>query len=876
MQRALEQKQAGPKFKQYFRLPSGPSPYFTGRTEELRRMRELLTLADPTFQRRVILWGVGGAGKTELAFQYALKYEDEFSAFCVNARDETSIRKDYLAIAKSLKLPEVVTSSAGDLGNTIASAAVVEAVKEWFVDHNSDWLLIIDNADNLEAFNLNQYLPTTKKGCVIITSQNKQAAGYGPSIELGEMLAEDALDLFIRRSGYSRSNITQPQRDTCLDIITHLGYLALAVEHAAAYVQSTGMSLPKYLENLQRNLKKYLMKSPLASLHRDTVQATIAMAFMAVFRRSTVALELLGFLAYVDNEGVLESHLLSPLVQAPFQNWNCHTGPDDLDQCKRVLLSFSLVHTHVREDGDVILSMHSLVHRGIRLLLGASTQWTCLMHSAAFTIIMTKGKPVDGAWFPFARLASKLSTELFQQQDHGDPPEEIWIMVASFIFDYRIFWQITGLMNELDELCSVTIQALSSYTSDDAKAQRFIATTTRFGTIQYTNSPEAGCSMMLEFLIENMTPAAAAFMQELLQGSGRANFFSEFRPCTLGEVFKDLSSPTCAALLVEMLQSAAMLYLGRHEQLIIGTVCLRLSQLPRTESWMTQGRRLLGIGSPLSQPLAPDSGNLDLARCATVAARDRAIGDMNSTVTMLHQIMESKKPMYAGWPGRFEAAVYDLAKLLQKLHRFEESRAVIQKLMYSGAEKTELSIARSYKDFYVWARKIHARSMTSHEQHPNAEAILKETYKVAGKVWGKTSLSTLHAGYLLQQFYLQPCCLSTTRADELREEFISGFEQMYCSRIRMRLGEGLYMGKILLSQGGGEEAVLVFEQFAIGAERLWGAEDSMCKRAWKWEMHARRERSVEIRDELAGRASLAWGCMTFPRDVNALGVEEKG
>jgi hypothetical protein len=509
------------------------------------------------------------------------------------------------------------------------------------------------------------------------------------------------------------------------------------------------------------------------------------------------------------------------------------------------------------------------------LLFKAPTQWICLLHSAAFTCLITKGKPLDGTWFPFARLTLKLSTELFQQQDHGDPPEALWLMVSSFIFDYRIFWQITGLMHELDEFCNVTVQALSGYTSDTAKVQMFIAATTRFLAVQYTSSPEAGFSMMLEFLIGHLTPAAATFVQKLHQGPDWANIFSEFRPSTLGEVFKDLSPPACADMLIEMLQTAAMLHLGRRDQLTIGTVYLHLSQLPRPESWLTQGRRLLGLGSPRSQLDASDRGKLDLALFATVAARDRTMGDMSSTVTIVHQIMESRKPLYGGWPGRFEMAVYDLAKLLQKLGRLEEARTVMQRLEYPSTEKTEISIARSYRDFYVWARKIYARSMTSHEQHAKAEAVFKETYETATKVFGKASLSTLHAGYLLQQFYLVPCCLSTAKAAEIRDELNKDFAQMYCNRVRMRLGEGLFMAKILLAQGGVEEAVEVFEQFALGAERLWGPEDSMSKRGRKWEMHARSERSVEVRDEMAGRASLAWGCMTFPRDVNALGVEKK-
>jgi hypothetical protein len=838
----------------------------------LQKIRELLASADTSFQRRAVLWGVGGAGKTQLAIQYALRYEDEFSAvFYINAKDEMTIRGDCFAIATSLKFPEA-ESAVGNAGYAVALGAIVDAVKEWFVDHDGDWLLIVDNANNLESFDLEKYLPATKKGHVIITSQDRSAAGFGfgPSIEVGEMVAQDAHDLFLKRSGHL--NPTQVQREACQDIVSHLGHLALAVEHAAAYVQSMGMPMTKYLENLQRNLKRYLMRSPPGSLHKDTVQATLAMAFEAVRDRNKVALELLSFLAYIDNEEVFENLLLAPSSLSYFRGLGLPASQEDLDGCKRILLSFSLIGTHTRDDGEQTLSMHSLVHRGIRLLFGVETQWVLLSHSAVFIYHGIRGKPSDEVWFPSARLALKLSTELFQQQDHGEPPENAWVLLSSFLHEFRVFWQAMGLMHELDNLCCVTIQALSEYHSNNAKVLRFRTAFTRFITVQFTIGPEAGLSMMTDFLIENMIPAAAISIRELHQTPDRADKFSGFQPCTLGEVFTDISL-RCIDSQIEVLKCAAMLHLGRPGQRKIGAVYLRLSQLPIRETWMTQARRLLGMINPLSQPINLDTGPIDLAQCAAVAAQHRAMGDLSSTITVLSHIIERSKPLLLGWPGAFETAVLDQAKLLLQLRRFEEASRVIQKLEYPSPSNTEASIAKSYRDFYVWVRKIHAKSMALQQQHSEAEAILKETYETAGKVFGKATLGYAHAGLLLEQFYLQPCSLSTAKADELRQEYTKIFAEMYCGRLHMRLGEGLIMGKILLSQGGIEEAVKVFEHFAAGAERLWGEEDPMVKRARKWEEHARKERSVEIRDEVAGRPSLAWSCLTFPRDPNALGVE---
>jgi hypothetical protein len=138
--------------------------------------------------------GVGGSGKTQLAFHYATQYEKEFSpAFWVNGKDNAGIREDYADIAWRLRLPEAIRNKPESLVDSSGEEIAIQAVKEWFTDHEEgDWLLIIDNADNLEGVDLEEYIPPTKRGHVIITSQDKQAAVIGAPIELGTMEAEDA------------------------------------------------------------------------------------------------------------------------------------------------------------------------------------------------------------------------------------------------------------------------------------------------------------------------------------------------------------------------------------------------------------------------------------------------------------------------------------------------------------------------------------------------------------------------------------------------------------------------------------------------------------------------------------------------------------
>ncbi len=58
------------------------NPLFTGRLEEIARLRHALCLSDPTTeneecQRIFVISGMGGAGKSEVALNFARKCREE-------------------------------------------------------------------------------------------------------------------------------------------------------------------------------------------------------------------------------------------------------------------------------------------------------------------------------------------------------------------------------------------------------------------------------------------------------------------------------------------------------------------------------------------------------------------------------------------------------------------------------------------------------------------------------------------------------------------------------------------------------------------------------------------------------------------------------
>lgn len=91
---------------------------------------------------------------------------------------------------------------------------------------------------------------------MIITSRNREAAEHGTAIELREMKAEDAVALLFHKAAPNHPTSTEELIGA--ETTKSLGYLALAIEHAGAYVHSVGGTLQEYLLQFQNNRRDTL------------------------------------------------------------------------------------------------------------------------------------------------------------------------------------------------------------------------------------------------------------------------------------------------------------------------------------------------------------------------------------------------------------------------------------------------------------------------------------------------------------------------------------------------------------------------------------------------------------------------------------------
>ena len=87
-------------------IPHRRNRAFTGRDEILEQLHKSLSSGNPAVLVQAIS-GLGGVGKTQLAFEYAYRFSSDYSGiWWIRSQDPTVLAADYMDLAVKLRLPE--------------------------------------------------------------------------------------------------------------------------------------------------------------------------------------------------------------------------------------------------------------------------------------------------------------------------------------------------------------------------------------------------------------------------------------------------------------------------------------------------------------------------------------------------------------------------------------------------------------------------------------------------------------------------------------------------------------------------------------------------------------------------------------------------
>ena len=184
----------------------------------------------------VVLTGIWGAGKTQLAATYArARLADSWRLIAwINARNSETLLAGLAAVAEAAGL------SAG--GSRQGPADAGQAVRDWLEADGSFRLLVFDDVEDPGL--LQPFVPAAGEARILITSAREPTAELGTSVPVGVFSAEEALALLDGRTGLA-------DEDGALAVAVQLGYLPLALDQAAGMIAKQRVGYAAYLAKLR-------------------------------------------------------------------------------------------------------------------------------------------------------------------------------------------------------------------------------------------------------------------------------------------------------------------------------------------------------------------------------------------------------------------------------------------------------------------------------------------------------------------------------------------------------------------------------------------------------------------------------------------------
>ncbi|KAJ7052089.1 P-loop containing nucleoside triphosphate hydrolase protein, partial [Mycena amicta] len=259
-----------------------PSKFFQGRQDILSQLDTWFQPAQQKEQIVVLLHGLGGAGKTQIALKFiansGLRFTDQFK---INASSKESIEASYKQIAMDKNL--------GDSANA----------QTWLKANQDEWLILFDNADKLDL-DLGEHIPKCKHGNILITSRNPEL-WRKKSIEISNLSVDDAVTLLLKRSGLGHH--TAGNRMHSVSIVKELHCFPLAIVQAGAFISKSPplqQDISKYLQLYQQNKIELLSKKPAQSPedYEWTVYTTWQMSFSQLSSKARQFLQLCSFIHF--------------------------------------------------------------------------------------------------------------------------------------------------------------------------------------------------------------------------------------------------------------------------------------------------------------------------------------------------------------------------------------------------------------------------------------------------------------------------------------------------------------------------------------------------------------------------------------------------
>ncbi|PSN58583.1 hypothetical protein BS50DRAFT_133092, partial [Corynespora cassiicola Philippines] len=345
---------------------------FVQRDAEMQELDRLLV--DKTHatarQKVVVLHGLGGIGKTQLAVEFARRHHHAFSStFWLDGSSEASLKQSFVIMAQRLPHTELTADGVEMLKHSAIDmdVAVRECLRWLSLPSNQDWLLIFDNIDrdfhnkdDSQAYNVKVYFPYADHGSILMTSRLANLQRHGSGVRVGTVDTEQARAILENSAGRAIEDADV--------ILQRLSGLPLALTQAGSYMQETNISASAYARYYDATWERFMQEQGQFMLEEygdRNVLTTWMISYEHVRKQSEEAAWLLKLWGFLDNGEVWYELLAAGCKLSEEMNipkWLSTIAEDGLMYAKAVGLLSRYSLADARE-GSNSHSMHSVLHR---------------------------------------------------------------------------------------------------------------------------------------------------------------------------------------------------------------------------------------------------------------------------------------------------------------------------------------------------------------------------------------------------------------------------------------------------------------------------------------------------------------------------------
>lgn len=297
-------------------LPLPTKSVFLERPEFLHEIDKSFAKAGDI--QTIALVGIGGAGKTTLARQYA-RNQKESVIWEINAETKSSLYESFdnlaHALAKTEEDKKILRGLLETKNSRQKKEKLINFVKERLKLH-SPWFLVFDNVENFE--DIQKYFPQDPKiwgeGKVILTTRNMNIQNShftNKVISIGELTPKQKQDLFVKIMN-SKKLYHKPDIQVSV-FLNHIPPFPLDISIAAYYLKSINISYAKYIENI-KNHKKEVSELQENVLKENgeyirTRYAIVTHSLEHLIEKHTDFIDLLLFISLLDSQNIPKSLL---------------------------------------------------------------------------------------------------------------------------------------------------------------------------------------------------------------------------------------------------------------------------------------------------------------------------------------------------------------------------------------------------------------------------------------------------------------------------------------------------------------------------------------------------------------------------------------